>query len=94
MIGEQPERQQAALAGLVRALRAWGVGGVAAELLENSGPLGFLGAQALYFAAPVLDPFASAHSLVGWAELLEDPEAVSRLAGQLRAPTATPEAQP
>lgn len=85
MIQAQPEREHAALAGLVQALRAWGVGGLAAGLLENSGPLSFLGAQALYFAAPVVDPFGTNTNLLGLAELLEDPNAVQALAGRLRA---------
>jgi hypothetical protein len=75
---------QAAFAGVVRALRAWGVGGLAAELLESGGPLTFLGAQALYFAAPVIEPFGSGTRLLAWAELLEDPQAVNDLAGRLR----------
>ena len=90
MIQAQPEREQAALAGLVEALRAWGVGGLAAELLEHGGPLSFLGAQALYFAAPVVEPFGSGNSLIAWAELLEDPAAVEALADRLRAGPDTP----
>jgi hypothetical protein len=93
MIQAQPEREQAALRGIVRALRAWGVGGLAAELLENGGPLSFLGAQALYFTAPVITPFAAGTHLLAWAELLEDPDAVQRLATRLRAP-AGPEGYP
>ena len=88
MMQAQPKNKPTALAGLVQALRAWGVGGVAAELLENSGPLGLLGAQALYFTAPMVDPFASGNSLLAWAELLEDPNAVQDLARDLRAPAA------
>ena len=80
----EPERGQAPLAALVRALRAWGLGGLAAELLEHSGPLSFLGAQALYMAAPL---GAGSH-LTTWAEALEDPAAVRRLAGELRAPAS------
>jgi hypothetical protein len=80
--------EQAPLAGAVRALRAWGVGGLAAELLEGSGPLGLLGAQALYFAAPVVEPFGSGPSLLAWAELLEDPQAVQDLANRLRGQAA------
>ena len=82
----QPAGSPAAFAGVVRALRAWGVGGLAAELLEGAGPLSFLGAQALYFAAPVVEPFGSGNRLAAWAELLEDPHAVQALAGQLRGP--------
>jgi hypothetical protein len=80
--------EQVPLESAVRALRAWGVGGLAAELLEGSGPLSFLGAQALYFAAPVVEPFGSASSLLAWAELLEDPQAVQTLANRLRGQAA------
>ncbi len=84
MIQAEPGGEQAALAGVVQTLRAWGVAGLAAELLESSGPLAFLGAQALYFAAPMVEPFGSGSNLLAWAGLLEDPQAVSGLAGQLR----------
>jgi hypothetical protein len=76
-----------AFTSVVRALRAWGMGGLAAELLESGGPLTFLGAQALYFAAPVVEPFGSGTSLLAWAELLEDPQATQQLAGRLRGQT-------
>jgi hypothetical protein len=85
MMPAQPDRQTAALSGLEQALRAWGVGGLAAELLESGGPLSFLGAQALYFAAPVMEPFGSGSHLRAWAELLEDPAAVRDLVSRLRA---------
>jgi len=81
----EAEREPAPLAPVVRALRAWGLGGLAAELLENGGPLTFLGAQALYFAAPLVEPFGSGQQWSAWAEALEDPAAVRRLTGQLRA---------
>lgn len=84
MIQPQPDSREAAITGLVRALRAWGVAGLAAELLESSGPLTFLGAQALYFTAPAVEPFGSSLRVLAWAELLEDPLAVQALAGRLR----------
>lgn len=82
----EAEREQPPLSPLVRALRAWGLGGLAAELLEHGGPLTFLGAQALYFTAPLVEPFGSGRQWAAWAETLEDPAAVHRLTGQLRAP--------
>ena len=88
MIQPEPHNREAAIAGLVQALRAWGVAGLAAEVLESSGPLSFLGAQALYFAAPAVEPFGSGSRMLAWAELLEDPRAVQALADQLRAPQA------
>ncbi len=84
----EPHNRGAAFAGLLQALRAWGVAGLAAELLESSGPLTFLGAQALYFTAPVIEPFGSGTRVLAWAELLEDPRAVQALADQLRGPQA------
>jgi hypothetical protein len=84
----EPDSREAAVTGLVHTLRAWGVGGLAAELLESSGPLTFLGAQALFFTSPVLEPFGSGAGVVAWAELLEDPGAVQALAQRLRAPQA------
>ncbi len=68
---------------LTRRLRAWGLNGVAASLLEASGPLTVLGAQALYFANPFLTPFAAEDDVTALAHLLEDPAAVQRLAHRL-----------
>ena len=81
----EPDSREATFAGLVNTLRAWGVAGLAAELLESSGPLTFLGAQALYFTTPVLEPFGTSAGVVAWAELLEDPQAVQALTRRLRA---------
>jgi hypothetical protein len=75
--------------GVARALRGWGLGPsglgriVAATLLAEGGPLPFLGAQALYFGAPLLGALAPGADLEGLAGLLEDPEAVRALARQL-----------
>jgi hypothetical protein len=71
------------IARLARALRGWGLGGLAASLLAEGGPLPFLGAQALYFSAPVLGALAPSADLEGLAGLLEDPESVRALAHQL-----------
>jgi len=71
------------LARVARALRGWGLGGLAATLLTEGGPLPFLGAQVLYFGAPVLDALAPEADLAGLADLLEDPAAVRALARQL-----------
>src|SRR5438067_226880 len=69
---------------VARALRGWGLGRiVAVTLLAEGGPLPFLGAQALYFGAPVLGALAPSADLEGLAGLLEDPEAVRVLAHQL-----------
>jgi hypothetical protein len=71
------------IAGVARALRGWGLGGLAAALLADSGPLPFLGAQALYFGAPVVSALAPEADIEGLAALLEDPESVRALARQL-----------
>jgi hypothetical protein len=77
------------IARVARALRGWGLGRsgigriVAATLLAEGGPLPFLGAQALYFGAPVLGALAPSADLEGLAGLLEDPESVRALAHQL-----------
>ena len=59
------------------------VGGLAAALLADGGPLPFLGAQALYFAAPLLGAFAGTGQMEQLATLLEDPLAVQALAREL-----------
>lgn len=71
------------IARVARALRGWGLGGLAAALLEDGGPLPFIGAQALYFGAPVLGALAPGDDLEAIAALLEDPESVQALARQL-----------
>ena len=71
------------IARVARALRGWGVNGLAATLLAEGGPLPFLGAQALYFGAPVLGALAPGVDVEGLAGLLEDPESVRALAHQL-----------
>ena len=68
---------------VARALRGWGVAGPAAALLAEGGPLPFLGAQALYFGAPLLGGLAPNADLDGLADLLGDPESVRALAQQL-----------
>jgi hypothetical protein len=71
------------VAGLARRLRAWGLNGLAASLLESGGPLAFLGAQALYFVGPTLAPFAPEDEVTALARLLEDPASVQALAQRL-----------
>jgi hypothetical protein len=71
------------LSPLVERLRAWGLNGLAAAVLEQAGPLAFLGAQALYVSAPALRLVAPGDTIMAMARLLEDPEAVRGLAQQL-----------
>lgn len=66
-----------------RRLRAWGLNGMAASVLEAGGPLAFLGAQALYFVGPTLAPFAPEDDVLALARLFEDPASVHALAERL-----------
>ena len=68
---------------VARALRGWGLAGLAGALLAESGPLTFLGAQALYFGAPLVGALAPGADIEGLAGLLDDPESVRALAQQL-----------
>jgi hypothetical protein len=66
-----------------RRLRAWGLNGFVATLLETGGPVTLMGAQALYAFGPMLTPFAPQAEVTGLARLLEDPQAVRALVDQL-----------
>ncbi len=66
---------------LARKLRATGMGGILAVLLEAAGPLTVIGAQAAYFA----DPLFGALDLDELGRVLEDPQQVSDLVEELRA---------
>ena len=68
-------------------MRRWGLGGLAAALLGDGGPLPFLGAQALYFAAPLLGSLSPHGQVERLAALLEDPQSVQALARELIAST-------
>ena len=71
------------IAELTNRLRAWGLNGFAASLLESAGPLTFLGAQALYATGPMLNPFFAEDEVTALARLLEDPTALQALADRL-----------
>jgi hypothetical protein len=66
---------------LARKLRATGMGGILAVLLEAAGPLTVIGAQAAYLA----DPLFGGLDLVELGRVLEDPQQVSELVDELRA---------
>jgi hypothetical protein len=68
---------------LGRKLRATGMGGILAVLLEAAGPLTVLGAQAAYIADPLFDGLG----LGELGRILEDPGQVSELVDELRTPT-------
>ncbi len=67
-------------------LRAWGLDGLAAALLDAAEPLSPLGAQALYVAQPALGVFVPGESVGRWARLLEDPANLARLRARLFGP--------
>jgi hypothetical protein len=69
-----------------RALRAWGLDGLAAAVLDQGGPLAFFGAQALYFAAPLIDGLGAGTFATDLATVLDDPAATRALAAELAAP--------
>jgi hypothetical protein len=64
---------------LARKLHSWGVDHLAATLLESGGPLAFLGAQALYCAAPLLGPMTPENDAMALAKILEDPASTQAL---------------
>lgn len=66
-----------------RRFRAWGMADLAAALLEPGSLVPLLGAQALYFGAPLLSFFYDAQELTGLADLLEDPQQMRLLAARL-----------
>lgn len=66
-----------------RRLRAWGMADLAAALLEPGSPVPLLGAQALYFGAPLLSFLFDAREISGLAELLDDPQQTRLLTNRL-----------
>ena len=68
---------------LTNRLRAWGLNGFAASLLESAGPLTLLGAQALYAVGPMLNPLLPEDEVTALARLLEDPASIQALADRL-----------
>lgn len=54
------------------ALHRWGMEHLVASFLEAVGPLGVLGAQAVYLGQPILNSVLPANHLQALADLLED----------------------
>jgi hypothetical protein len=86
MLADNGDSGQNRAARAVTVLRAWGLAGLAAALLEHGGALNFFGAQALHFAAPVLDGLGPGTFASDLADVLEDPAAARALAAALSAP--------
>ncbi|MCS6911162.1 MAG: hypothetical protein NZM11_11455 [Anaerolineales bacterium] len=74
------------LSPLVEQLKALGLNGLAASLLETGGPLTFLSAQALHALTPLAGLLAADEMVSALAVALEDPQAARQLAQQLTDP--------
>lgn len=57
----------------VHVLHAWGIHELTAALLEATGPINFIGAQAVYLSQPVLNIFLSEEKIDAFADLLGNP---------------------
>jgi hypothetical protein len=57
-------------------LRAFPVSAILTEVLATAPALGWLTAQALYVAEPLLQSFVSSQTLARWAQVLEGDEEV------------------
>ena len=60
--------------GWAKALHRWGISGGAAVLLEVTGPLNLLAAQAIYLGQPLLGGWLPGSKLTALARVLEDPK--------------------
>ncbi len=78
-------RLETRLAAWKARLRAWGLDGLTAALLEAAEPFSLIGAQALYVAQPTLGLFLPAESVGRWARLLEDPANLAWVRARLTA---------
>jgi len=58
----------------VDVLHKWGMQDVAATLLEATGPLNFVGAQAVYLSQPLLKTILPEDQINAFADLLDNPE--------------------
>lgn len=65
-------------------LHQWGLGEVAAALLEAAMPLNLVAAQIVYIGQPMLRGIIPADNIDALANLLEDPEETSTFVANLR----------
>jgi hypothetical protein len=70
--------------GWAQKLHSWGLGGWTASILENAGPLTWLGAQIVYLGQPLLSQAAPKSQIQALVELLEDPESAKTFIGMLK----------
>ncbi|MCW5874893.1 MAG: hypothetical protein KIS88_09650 [Anaerolineales bacterium] len=71
---------------LITRIQHWGLGNLAAALLEHGGAFAHLVAQSLYVAEPLLAAWLSESSLRAFAGMMEDPSQRQALADALRDP--------
>ncbi len=71
---------------LIKQIQHWGLGSLAAALLETGGAFASLAAQGLYVAEPLLTSWTPAQSVRELAAMLEDPHQRAELADALREP--------
>lgn len=64
-------------------LRAWRLVGVVDALLDSVGPLGVIGAQAMWTAQPILRRWLPDDEIAALAHLMDAPEGIAWLREQL-----------
>ena len=70
--------------GWAQKLHCWGLEDWTASILENAGPLTWLGAQLVYLGQPFLTPMTPGSHIQALVELLEDPESAKTFISMLR----------
>lgn len=65
-------------------LHRWGAGEIVAALLETTGALNFVGAQAVYLGQPFLEQILPEGHIKALARVLEDPQETAKFTQILR----------
>lgn len=73
---------------IIRRIQDWGLGSLAAALLEHGGAFAQLAAQSVYIAEPLLGTWLPNKRLRSFAHMMEDPGQRMALAAALRDPHA------
>lgn len=73
--------------GWIDRLHRWGLGEIAATMLEAADPLNLIAAQFIYMGQPVLKGLIPADNITALATMLEDPKESSIFVNQLREKT-------
>lgn len=71
---------------MIRRIQDWGLGSLAAALLEHGGAFAQLAAQGMYIAEPLLGTWMPNERVRSFAHLMEDPGQRQALADALRDP--------